>query len=121
MRFVVLVAAALCLSGCAWVKQKLPWETPPVPAPVTAPTPKPAPAEVPPKPRPHVEQPAAPASAPQLRGDVPATESAVDRETRCRRMADNRADDAKGLGASPADQAAMRADTLHDCMQPAVK
>jgi hypothetical protein len=36
-------------------------------------------------------------------------------------MAANRADDARELGASPADQLKVQTDTFHDCMQQSVK
>ena len=126
MRFAALLAAALLLGGCAWVKEKLPWALP-APAPVTTPPTQPAPKPEPtPKPRPHVERPptaapvaAAPTTAPPVAA-APAEES-IDYAARCRTMAANRADDAKGLGASAADQTKMRDETYHDCMQQSVK
>ena len=124
MRFAVVFAAALCLSGCTFMKEQLPWTQPAPPPPVPQQTPAPKPA--PPKPHPRVEQPApqqpaAPAAPAPLRGDVAPVESTADQQARCRAMADNRAGDAKELGASPADQTKMRDDTFHDCMEPAVK
>jgi hypothetical protein len=44
-----------------------------------------------------------------------------DYSARCHAMADNRADDAKQLGADAADQAKMRNDTYRDCMAQSVK
>ena len=45
--------------------------------------------------------------------DAPAP---IDYESRCRTIASNRADDARQLGASPADQAKMQSDTYRDCL-----
>ena len=121
MRVAIVPAAALLVTGCTWVHQQLPWTAPPPPAAV-APKPEPAPT---PKPRARMERPAAPASVAQVRDEPPVaaaqTEPPVDNAARCHTMADNRADDAKGLGASSADQTKMRDDTFHDCMQQSVK
>jgi hypothetical protein len=46
---------------------------------------------------------------------------ALDYEARCHAMAANRADDAKQLGASQADQAKMQNDTYRDCIAGSVK
>jgi len=84
----------------------------------TAPVPKPEPAH-PAKPRPRVERPTAPASVqaePQTDAPPP-----IDYESRCRTMASNRADDAKQLGASPADQAKVQNDAYRSCMAESVK
>lgn len=125
MRFAAVLATALLLSGCAWVKQQVPWNTPPIAAPTPSPKPsEPAKPAEPPKPEvqhpphPHDDHPDA---APQLRGDVAPPESDAQHQARCRTMADNRAADARGLGASTADQARMRSETFSDCMQGAVK
>ncbi len=122
MRFVAMFAAALLLSGCAWVKQEL---SPPPVAPASAPVspatpvPKPEPAR-PIKPKPHVERPA-PQQSQSEPQNAPAAPPPVDYDARCRAMAANRADDAKQLGASPADQAKMQSDTYRDCMAQSVQ
>jgi hypothetical protein len=116
MRLVALLAIVLLLSGCTWVRRELAMPpTSPTPA-QTSPAPKPEPVR-PSKPRPRVETPAAPPQAvPQADAPPP-----IDYEARCRTMASNRADDAKQLGASPADQAKMQNDTYRNCMAESVK
>ncbi|MEI9989269.1 MAG: hypothetical protein WDM86_04455 [Rhizomicrobium sp.] len=113
MRFVAVIAAALLLSGCAWVRQEL---APPPAAPTTQPVPKPEPAR-PPKPKPRVERPApVPQQTQTEPQQVAPAAPPVDYDARCHTLAANRADDAKQLGASPADQAKMQSDTYRDCM-----
>ena len=113
MRLFAVLAAALLLSSCTWVRHELDF----APAPPLVVTPKP---DAKPAHRPHADRVpvvAAPAAA------APATVPAPppDYSTRCRAMADNRADDAKQLGASAADQAKMESDTYRDCMAQSVK
>ena len=116
MRFVALIAVAMLLSGCTWIRGEL---APPPTAPATVPAPafpKPEPAR-PPKPKPHVEHPAPAPQQSQTETQIaPAPPPPVDYDARCRTLAANRADDAKQLGASPADQAKMQSDTYRDCM-----
>ncbi len=120
MRLVAVLATALLLSGCTWVHKELPWTAPPTPA-------VPAPATPKPEPKPHarLEKPSPPAPVAQVRDASPVAaapaEAPVDYAARCRTMAANRADDAKGLGASPADQSKVRDETYRDCMQQSVK
>ena len=111
MRAVVLFAAALLLSSCAWVRH----EIAPVP-PAVSPTAKP---ELARPHRPQVERP-----VPQVQTTQPAMPPAPpppDYSARCHAMAGNRADDAKQLGASAADQAKVQNDTYRDCMAQSVK
>ncbi len=113
MRFVAVIAVAVLLSGCTWVRQELAPATPdPIPAPAI---PKPEP-----RPKPHVERPPPQQSQTQPQ-TAPAAPPPIDYDARCRALAANRADDARQLGASPADQAKMRSDTLRDCMAQSVK
>jgi hypothetical protein len=115
MRLVAVLAVALLLTSCTWVRNQ--WEPAPVGAPpATAPTPKP---EVKPH-RPHAaERPVtAPVATPAAASPA---ETPPDYSARCHAMAENRADDAKQLGASPADQTQMQADTYRDCMAQSVK
>ncbi len=117
MRLVAVITAAMLLSGCAWVRHEL---DPPVAAPASAPSPavpKPEPAR-PPKPKPHVERPEQSQTEPQT---APAAPPPIDYDARCKTLAAHRADDAKQLGASPADQAKMQSDTSRDCMAQSVK
>ena len=123
MRAVAVLAAALLLTGCTWVQKEMPWSTPPaVPAPVSTPaaTPKPAePTPRPTRPKPRVERPVPPAPAappPEQTQNEPQAAPAVDYEARCHAMAANRANDAKELGASAADQAKMQSETYRDCL-----
>ncbi len=111
MRLAAVLAAALLLSSCTWVRH----EIEPAPAP---PTVRP---EAKPAARPHVEHaPPAPVAA-QPAAATPPAPPPVDYSARCRAMADNRADDAKGLGAPAADQAKIENDTYRDCMAQSVK
>jgi hypothetical protein len=64
-----------------------------------------------------MEKPAAPPQA-EPQADSPAP---IDYESRCRTIASNRADDARQLGAPPADQAKMQSDTYRNCMAQSVK
>ena len=109
MRITVVLAAALLLSSCAWVRHEI---APVAPPPLVSPQPKPSAPH-----KPHAPAAAVPAAmpAPQIASPAP------DYETRCHAMAQNRADDAKGLGASTADQAKMQNDTYRDCMAQSVK
>jgi hypothetical protein len=122
MRVAVVLAAALLLSGCAWLQKQAPWATPPAPASAQAPAkPEPAPAH-PAKPRPRAERPTTTAApAPQQIQSQPQSPPPVDYSARCHEMAGNRADDAKQLGASSADQTKVENDTYRDCMQQSVK
>jgi hypothetical protein len=116
MRLFAVLAAALLVSSCTWVNRQLDTAPPAAPPTVTAPRPdaKPAPH------RPHADRPAppvaaAPAPAPTVASPAP------DYGARCRAMADNRADDARQLGVSAADQAKIESDTYRDCMAQSVK
>ena len=115
MRLFAVLAAALLLSSCTWVRHELDF----APAPPLVVTPKP---DAKPLHRPRVDRPVAPVVAPPPAA-APATAPAPppDYSTRCRAMADNRADDAKQLGASAADQAKVQTDTYRDCMAQSVK
>jgi hypothetical protein len=66
----------------------------------------------------HLERPPA---TPQTVTATPTTPPPPDYNARCRAMAGNRADDAKQLGASPADLAKVQQDVYRDCMAQAVK
>ena len=117
MRFVALIAAAILLTGCTWVRQELaPTPAAPVPAPATAPAvPKPEPAR-PARPKPRVEHPAPAPQQTQTEPQAAPAPAPIDYDARCKTLAANRADDARQLGASPADQAKMQSDTYRDCM-----
>ena len=112
MRVVVVCFAALLLSSCAWVRH----EIGPAPAPPAAVPPPAAKPDTPKPPRkPHVER----AAPPQVQSAAPVAPAAApppDYSGRCHAMAQNRADDAKQLGADAADQAKMLGDTYRDCM-----
>ncbi len=119
MRLFAVLAAAVLLSSCAWVRH----EIAPTPAPaVSAPS---TPAARPDPVKPH--HPRTPAAAAQSLTATPVTAPAAapapapDYSARCHAMADNRAADARQLGASAADQAKMQSDTYRDCMQQSVK
>ncbi|MEJ1970632.1 MAG: hypothetical protein WDN03_18695 [Rhizomicrobium sp.] len=120
MRVLAVLTAALLLSGCAFVQHELA----PAPPPATTST-APAPAPKPPEPPLHPRRPAVhvePAPpAVQSVTTTPAAPPPPDYGARCHAMADNRADDAKQLGASPADFAKVQADTYRDCMAQSVK
>ncbi|MEJ0025110.1 MAG: hypothetical protein WDN01_03690 [Rhizomicrobium sp.] len=121
MRFVAIVAVALLLSGCTWVRQELsPPPVAPAPSAPAVPAPKPEPVR-PPKPKPHVERPAPQQSQSEPQTAPPAPPPPVDYDARCHALAANRADDARQLGASPADQAKMQSDTYRDCMAQSVQ
>ncbi|HEX4304377.1 MAG TPA: hypothetical protein VHZ78_16410 [Rhizomicrobium sp.] len=113
MRLFAVLAAALLLSSCAWVRHEIvPTQAPPPAATPATPAAKPDPA------RPH--RPHIPAATTQSMMatpvTTPATPPAPDYSARCHAMADNRAADARQLGASAADQTKMQADTYRDCM-----
>ena len=117
MRLFAVLAAALLLSSCTWMRHELDF----APAPPLVVTPKP---DAKPPHRPRVDHPVVPVvAAPAAAAPVtaPAPVAAPDYGTRCRAMADNRADDAKQLGASAADQAKVQTDTYRDCMAQSVK
>ena len=113
MRVLAVCLAALLLSSCAWVRHEIaPATMPPVVSPAKARDrqastgrPEPAASNAGYAPTPPVAAPAPP----------------PDYSARCRAMADNRADDAKQLGASAADQAKVQSDTYRDCMAQSVK
>jgi len=120
MRAAAAIAVALLLSGCSWMRQEFPWAAPPPPPVAPAsPIPKPEPPR-PPKPHPHVDRAPAPVQS-QSEPHVVTPAPALDYEARCHAMAANRADDAKQLGASQADQAKMQNDTYRDCIAGSVK
>ncbi len=114
MRILVVCLAVLLLSGCAFVRREL--------------APAPAPAVVTPVAKPDVVRPHRPRGeppAPQVQATSPAQAAplppAPDYSARCHAMAGNRADDARQLGASAADQARVLSDTYRDCMAQSVK
>jgi hypothetical protein len=114
MRVIAVLAVALLLSGCTWVRREL--DLSPVP-----PTPPPAPVK-PVEPRPphrptptHFERPPAAAPAQSVTA-TPTTPPAPDYSARCHAMADNRADDARQLGASQTDLSKVQQDVYRDCM-----
>lgn len=112
MRLVAVLAAALLLASCTWVRNQM--EPAPASSPAAAPIPRP-------ESKPHLpraERPSAPAPVAATPMTAPAP---PDYSARCHAMADNRADDAKQLGASPADQSKVQADTYRDCMAQSVK
>jgi hypothetical protein len=104
----------LLLSGCAFVRRELA----PVPAAAPAVTPSAKPDVVRPH-RPHAEPPQVQAASPTQAAPVPPP--APDYSARCHAMAGNRADDARQLGASAADQAKVLSDTYRDCMAQSVR
>src|SRR5690242_16584312 len=121
MRVIAVLAAALLLTGCTWVRREL--ELAPVP-----PTFPPAPAKPAVEPRPphrpapaHIERPPAPSPPPQTVSATPTTPPPPDYSARCHAMADNRADDARQLGANGADLTKLQQDVYHDCMAQSVK
>jgi len=119
MRILAVLAAALLLSGCTWLRHEfspVPPTFPPTPAKPSVEPPRP-----PRKPIPeHVEPPPAP-SPPQTVSSTPAPTPLPDYNARCHAMADSRANDARQLGASPADFAKVQQDVYHDCMSQSVK
>ncbi|HXC55227.1 MAG TPA: hypothetical protein VNU97_08035 [Rhizomicrobium sp.] len=114
MRVVAAFAAVLLLSGCTWVRQEL--ATPVAPPPPAAARPEPKPH----RPKPPSEKPAALAPQPPAAA-LPPPPPAPDYGARCRALAGQRADDARQLGAAPADEAKVEADTYRDCMAQSVK
>lgn len=104
MRAAAAFAAILLLSGCTWMRGQL------EPVPSVEPTPKPETVAKPHKiPKPAEAQPAAQPVA------TPTVAATPDYGARCREMADNRARDAKELGASAADQQKVRDDAYRSC------
>ena len=116
MRHFAVLAAALLLSSCTWVRHE--FYPPPTAAIPPIVTPKP---DAKPTHRPRPEKPVVPVVAASPTAATPAPVAPPDYSTRCRAMADNRADDAKQLGASATDQAKMQSDTYRDCMAQSVK
>jgi hypothetical protein len=115
MRLFALLAAALLLSSCTWVRHEMDF----APAPPLVVAPKP---DAKPPHRPRVDHPVVPTvAAPAAAAPAAVPAPPPDYNTRCRAMADNRADDAKQLGASTADQAKVQTDTYRDCMAQSVK
>jgi hypothetical protein len=112
MRFFAVLAATLLLSGCSWVQHEI--GSPPPAAPAAKPDIV-KPHKPPPRPAPPAVQ--AQSASPV---EVPAP-SPPDYGARCHAMADNRATDAKQLGATAADQARVQSDTYRDCMAQSVK
>ena len=117
MRAVAVLAAALLLSSCTWIRHEIAPPAPPAAPPtLVKPDPKPH------RPKPPAERPVMPVSpAPPPQAALPTPPPPPDYATRCHAMADNRADDARQLGASAADQAKMQNDTYRDCMAQSVK
>jgi len=119
MRILAVLAAALLLSGCTWLRHEFS-PVPPAPPPIPA-KPVVEPARPPRKPAPeHVERPP-PAPPPQSVSATPAPPTPPDYSARCHAMADNRANDARQLGAAGADLAKVQQDVYHDCMAQSVK
>jgi hypothetical protein len=124
MRFAAAICAVLLLTGCAELRDPMTLFGHGADKPAAAPTPATPQPKPEAKPRARVERQAAPAPAAAKPAPAPADATAeppIDYAARCRAMADNRAGDAKGLGASPAEQATMRDETYRDCMQQSVK
>jgi PBP1b-binding outer membrane lipoprotein LpoB len=119
MRVFAVLAAALLLSGCTWVRHELDFAPAP---PAATPSPKPKPDVKPPHAS-HVDRPVTPVAAAPAPATTatPVAVAPVDYSARCHAMADNRADDAKQLGASTADQGKVQSDTYRDCMAQSVK
>jgi hypothetical protein len=103
----------LLLSGCAFVQRQLS----PAPPPVVTPSAKPDVVR-PHKPRGEPPAPQVQAASPTLAAPAP---PAPDYSARCHAMAGNRADDARQLGASAADQTKVLNDTYRDCMAQSVR
>jgi hypothetical protein len=116
MRFAVVFALALTLSGCTWVQRQIGPETV-TPPPQTATPPAPLPKPEPVKPR-RLSKPVPAQASPAPQAPVAAPPDSV---ARCREMADNRADDAKELGVGDADRQRLRDDTYRNCMAQPVK
>jgi hypothetical protein len=119
MRVTAVLAVALLLSGCTWVRQELspilPLPVPPAPSKPTVETKPPR------KPVPsHIEHPTAPPPV-QSVSATPTPPPPPDYSARCHAMADNRADDAKQLGANGADLTKLQQDVYRDCMAQSVK
>jgi hypothetical protein len=114
MRVAAVLAAVLLLSGCTWVHREL------APVPSAAPAPKPADKPHKPASPTHAERPT-PAPPAQSVTSTPAPPPPVDYSARCHAMADNRANDAKQLGASSNDLAKVQQDTYRDCMAQSVR
>ena len=116
MRVIAVLAVALLLSGCTWVRQELsPLLPPPVPPAPSKPTVETKPPRKPTPPV-HVERPPA-----QSVTASPTTPPPPNYSERCHAMADNRADDARQLGANGADLAKVQQDVYRDCMAQSVK
>ena len=112
MRILVVCLAVLLLSGCALVRRELaPTPTPPVVTPSAKP-------DVARPHKSHGEPPQVQATSPTQATPAP---PAPDYSARCHAMAGNRADDAKQLGASSADQAKVLSDTYRNCMAQSVR
>ena len=112
MRFVAVIAIAMLLSGCTWVRQEL-GTAPTKPTPVPA-VPKPESPPRPVRPKAHVERPVPAPQQTQTEPQAAPVPAPIDYDARCKALAANRADDAKQLGATPADQTKMRNDTYRD-------
>ena len=119
MRVIAVLAIALLLTGCTWVRQELspvrPPPAPPAPSKPTADTHPPHKPVPPPAP----VRPTAPPV--QSTSTTPTPPPPPDYSARCHTMAGNRADDAKQLGASAADLAKVQQDVYRDCMAQSVK
>ena len=116
MRILAVLAAALLLSGCTWLREEFGPVPPVAPAPARPAVEPPRP---PRKPAPeHVER-LPPAPPPQSVSATPVPPT--DYSSRCHAMADSRADDARQLGAAGADLAKVQQDVYHDCMSQSVK
>jgi hypothetical protein len=134
-RIVVPVLLCVLLAGCSTIKHVFAPTPVAITGPADTPIPTPRP-PVPPKPKPHIPPP------PPLRAAVPPTtatppapepvatppvqqaavpEPAPDYTQRCTALAESRADDAKQLGASKADQQKMQTDVYENCVKQSTK
>ena len=135
MRRIAVPVLCVLLAGCSTIKHVFAPAPVAITGPADTPVPTPRPA-VPPKPKPHIPPPpplraavpptttapapAAPAAtAPVQQAAVP--EPAPDYTQRCTALAESRADDAKQLGASKADQQKMQTDVYENCLKQSVK
>jgi hypothetical protein len=135
MRRIAVPVLCVLLAGCSTMKHVFAPSPVAITGPADTPVPTPRPA-VPPKPKPHIPPP------PPLRAAVPPTistpappeaaatppvqqaavpEPAPDYTQRCTALAESRADDAKQLGASKADQQKMQTDVYENCLKQSVK
>ncbi|HEV2651351.1 MAG TPA: hypothetical protein VGU69_08845 [Rhizomicrobium sp.] len=140
MRRIAVPVLCVLLAGCSTIKHVFAPAPVAITGPADTPVPTPRPA-VPPKPKTHIPPPpplraaippstttttTTPAATPAPVAAAPvqqaaAPEPAPDYTQRCTALAESRADDAKQLGASKADQQKMQADVYENCLKQSVK